>query len=249
MSIARDDPFRDLTQSESGQHRLAAAHRYTQVGMCVSSVTHDINNHLGAIMAYAELLGMDHTDPETARMVEEIVEAVKRSSQLIEDLTAVARKERPEMSRCMSLDIARRALDLRMYDLKMAKVKVEKCLPGEERLLTCDRPFLEQAILYLISNSLEALEGTESPVLRFTLAHDDGHAHFTVWDSGPGIPEDLREACFEPLVTTKGPPHMGLGLFTARRVVAKHRGTLTYSPENGMCLSLPLGDEDLKDLA
>lgn len=240
MATTRGEALQGWVQSEDGRVRLAAAHRYTQVGMCVSSVTHDINNHLGAIMAYAELLGMDHTDPETAHMVEEIVEGVKRSSQLIEDLTAIARKDREEVAPSLATEIARRVLDLRGYDLKIAGVKVERELPEEAHLIACNRPQLEQALLYLISNSLDALNGQDAKVLRFTLAYEGNQACFRVWDSGPGIAADECEACFEPLVTTKGPPHMGLGLFTARRVAEAHGGGLSYSAELGMCLCVPL---------
>ena len=245
MSTTPDDKLYGLAESEDGRHRLAAAHRYTQVGMCVSSVTHDINNHLGAVMAYAELLGMEHTDPETAHMVEEIIEAVKRSSALIEDLTALARKERDEVAKVSTLDIARRVVELRMYDMKIAGVRVSHHMPEEGRLLACERPKLEQALLYLISNSLDAIVGEESPTFRFTLEHTDEGAVFEVWDSGPGIPEDIGTSCFEPFVTTKGPPHLGLGLFAASRIVASHHGTLSYSPEKGMRLMVPWknGDE------
>jgi C4-dicarboxylate-specific signal transduction histidine kinase len=239
MSTSPIDHLRDLAETEQGRARLADAHRYTQVGMCVSSVTHDINNHLGAVMAYAELLGMEHGDSESVHMVEEIIEAVKRSSTLIEDLTAVARKERVDVTRVPSTDIARRALELRMYDLKMAGVRVERVFPDEARLLSCDRPKVEQALLYLLSNSLESVLGTEKPAVRFTLLHDESGACFEVWDSGSGIPESLGDACFEPLVTTKGPPHLGLGLFAARRIAALHDGSLVYTPGAGMRLTIP----------
>jgi len=245
--MSNDDALHDLTQSEEGRRRLAAAHRYMQVGMCVNSVTHDINNHLGAIMAYAELLGMDHTAPEEMHMIEEIVEAVKRSSHLVEELTAIARKDRSEMTRCSTMDIARRVLGLRMYDLTLGRISVERELPAEGRLMTCNRPHVEQGLLYLLSNSLEAVLGTEKPVIRFSLTHEAEHVSFEVWDSGPGIPESQRESCFEPLMTTKGAPHLGLGLFSARRVAASHEGTLTYDPERGMRMRLPLRNGDLAD--
>ena len=74
--------------TDAGREKLTLLFRYAQIGRCVNSVTHDVNNYLGAIMAYAELIGLDAQLPDDSqRMIGEIVSAVRKSSDLINNLT------------------------------------------------------------------------------------------------------------------------------------------------------------------
>lgn len=236
-----DSGMTDLLTDDAGAARLASAHRYAQVGMCVSSVTHDINNHLGVIMAYGELIGMEHDgNPETAHMVQEIVDAVKRANRLIEDLTAVARREAQDASRVAASDIAERVMNLRAYDMKIASVKCEKHLDDAGHVIECDRPRLEQALLYLVSNALEEALEHEEPFVSMTVHCDNDHISFDIKDAGNGPAPDIADTCFEPFFTTKQPPHLGLGLFAARRIAALHSGTVEFVEGVGMRLRMPL---------
>src|SRR5690606_21030252 len=120
------------------------------------------NNYLGAIMAYAELAGMDKgISADTARMLGEVVNAVKKSSGLVASLTDVARKEKPDVRIMDPAQLVERVLDLRRYDLRVANVTLTTTYDPNLPLLSVNLPRLQLALMYIVSNTIEALDGTE----------------------------------------------------------------------------------------
>lgn len=237
------------TGSNDFRERVTLSHRYGQVGRCVSSVTHDVNNFLGAIMAYAELIGLDETLSADAQgMVEEIVGAVRKSSSLINNLTDVARRDRPDVRIVDPGAVVERALDLQRYDLKTAHIDVQSTSAPDLPPIPVDLPRLQRAIMALILNAKEAVEGKDVREIRVTSgpveaetenAEGNGLLEVAIWNSGPPIAEDLRERVFEPFFTTKGEDHLGLGLSAARATLHLHDGELTYCPERGFVARMP----------
>jgi two-component system, NtrC family, sensor kinase len=228
---------------------LMDAFRHIQVGQCVSSVTHDVNNHLGVIMAYAEILALDlKLGEESQSMLDEIVSGVHRSSALINSLTDIARdRKRPDV-RVMSLDqLLSRVLDLQRYDFKVRHIELEEKVCSGLPTMAMDLARLQLAFLHLIRNTLDALEDVEEKRARVTVAAEEEGFHVAIWDSAPAIPEDQREAVFEPFFTTRTGTHLGLGLPSARRVVEEHGGRLTYDPEEGFVAWLPKQNPFVQD--
>ncbi len=231
------------TLDQETQAKLAKAFRRAQVGQCVNSVAHDLNNFLGAIMAYSELVGMDPAlSDETKHMASEIMAAVRKASGLVSEVTTIARKERRDV-RLMRMDqLFERVLLIRGYDFKVAQIALEEDYDAKAPSVAVDIPKLEMALIYLITNTIEAI-GEETRPRRAKLgvrSGPDDTVELSVWDSGPGIPEELGERAFEPFVTSKGGDHLGLGLWVARETARLHDGDLTYHPERGMVIRLPL---------
>ena len=227
--------------SEQGRARLVAIHRYAQVGKCVNGVTHDINNLLGAAMAYAELASFDERlSPDTTRMLGQIVDGITKCSQLISSLTSIARKERLDVSLVAPDRLMDEVLCLRDYEFKMKQITVEKHYDTDLLALPMDLAKVKVALIYLIMNAEEALAGLpEGRVLRIAVRTLPDGVEYQIHDSGPGLAPEHREAAFEP-ITSFWPDgeHLGLGLFAARRVAELHEGSLTYCPERGFRLSL-----------
>ena len=229
----------DLQSGTVGE-KLAKLYRYAQIGRCVSSVTHDVNNYLGAIMAYAELVGMDPVlGAESNRMLAEIIGAVRKSSTLINNLTDVARRERADIRIVDPANLMERVLDLRRYDLKVAHVTVACEYEPLLHNFTVDLPKLQQAMMYIISNSVEALENQKVRRFEASVRMEGAAVAFVFHDSAPVIPEGERERIFEPYFTTKGGDHMGLGLTIARATAEEHDGELVYDPARGFVLRIP----------
>jgi len=220
---------------------LMVVFRHVQVGRCVSSVTHDVNNHLGVIMAYAEILALDlKLNEDSQNMLDEIVSGVHRSSALINSLTDIARdRKRPDI-RVMGLDqLLPRVLDLQRYDFKVRHIELEERIETGLPTMAMDLAKLQLAFLHLIGNMLEAVAEVEEKRARVTLATEEEGFRVAMWDSAPHIPEQDREKVFEPFFTTKNGAHLGLGLPAARRVIEEHGGRLTYEPDEGFVTWLP----------
>jgi two-component system sensor kinase FixL len=103
---------------------------------------------------------------------------------------------------------------------------------------------IQQVVLNLVRNALEAMELVDRRELRIATGARNGMAEVTVTDSGPGIAPEIAERLFQPFVSTKE-TGMGLGLSICREIVEAHHGRLTASPrpDGGTTFrfSLPLG--------
>ena len=222
------------------RERIDHLFRYAQIGRCVNGLTHDVNNYLGAMLAYAELVVLDESVSEQSRdMLSEMIGAVRKCSDLVASMTGIARKEKRAAVFTAPAKILQRATTLRDYSLKVAGIKLETKLDDELPSIMVDPPKLVQALLYLLINAEEAVAGTDRPLVRVHVRDTGQAVEFRVWDSGPPIPEEERERIFRPFFTTKDTDHLGLGLPYARAVARLHDGELSYDPDRGFALHLP----------
>ncbi|MBI3118297.1 MAG: HAMP domain-containing histidine kinase [Candidatus Hydrogenedentes bacterium] len=221
------------------QRKLNELLQYFKVGRCVNGVSHDVNNCLGAILAYAELANLDtRLGPETRRMVIKITEAVERASALVTELTNVARPLKNSVNIIDLRQLVRGILMVRDYDLRIRQVEIASDL-DETPSLSGDAARLRLALLYLLMNAEEALQNSEKRRIRITLRAEAQGIAFEIWDSGPGVDGQNVDKIFEPFFTTKGALHLGLGLCTARATIEQHGGTLRYEPQRGFVAFLP----------
>lgn len=221
--------------------RLKRLYRYAQLGRCVNGVTHELNNHLGAVMAYAELVSLDkNLTPQSQRMLLEIVEGVRRATNLLNVFTGVARKEKVVENAVSTATLLAHVADLQSYNVKCARARLDvRCAPDLPSFLG-DAPKLELALNYLVMNALQAIEGIPSGAVAITAAHEDGEIVLSIKDNGEPPGAGLRETMFEPFVTSHDAPHIGLGLHLAREIFELHGGSLAYDAGHGIVGRLPL---------
>lgn len=227
-------------ESEESRVRLEQIHRYAQVGQCVGGVTHDINNLLGAAMAYAELASFDpKTSPETAKMLGQVVDGIGRCSHLISSLTSIARKNRPDINLASPERVMDEVLALRDYDLKIRQIAVEKVYGENLPVLPVDLPQLKLALLYLLMNAQEAVQDTADKRIKLSVGRTADGIFYEIWDSGAGLDADRLEHAFEPLRTYwPNTEHIGMGLYAARKIAELHEGELTYNRDAGFRLTI-----------
>lgn len=229
-----------MNEADAGKfHEQAAGlFRYGCVGQCVSSVAHDVNNYIGAILAYSELLEQDaELSDENRRMLRNIQENVKRASDAIKTLTMVARKEHPDKSVIDPALFVDEVLNLKRYDFKMGRVTLNFAgTPGLPNVMV-DRPKLAMALLYVLFNAYEAVAGRPGAQISVSVAHADGCTEIAVDNSGERILEPECERIFEPFSSSKD-GHLGLGLALARAIMREQGGDLMYQPERGFVFRL-----------
>jgi two-component system sensor histidine kinase HupT/HoxJ len=111
---------------------------------------------------------------------------------------------------------------------------------------------IQQVVMNLVQNSVDALEGREGGVIRLAIAVAGGRARLTVSDNGPGVPPDLRATVFDPFFTTKPVGRgTGLGLSISHKIAEEHGGSLSVCDETEaasmggacFCLEVPLAAE------
>lgn len=220
--------------------QLAEAFRAGQASRCIASVTHDVNNCLGAIMAYAELVSMDENLPdESRRMMGEVVKAVRDGTTLMGALTTIASDGGKSPKTVLASTVLDRVIMLHRDDLKAANIQVDVQARGVPNSLEVDEPSVARALMYLMSNEIEDARQAGRTRIHVTINERKDCVAFEVAHGGAPIPADRHAAMFEPFYTSKGANRLGLGLSEARAVAKRHGGELEYDTERGFVFTLP----------
>lgn len=224
------------------RERLEHVFRYAQVGRCVNGVTHDINNHLGAAMAYAELALMDEgVSEETQQTLEKVLTAIDKCGKLVSTLTGVARPMSDNTNMVDLNTLVSGVLLLREYAFRVAKVEVTAALAEGLPSAVADGPKVQLALLYILLNVEEYFVSTQTKGTVAVRSYREGNGLFVeIKHSGDTIPENITATMFEPYTTNKTANNLGMGLALARSMVRTQNGDLTYEPDRGFVLRLPV---------
>jgi signal transduction histidine kinase len=176
-------------------------------------------------------------------MLESVSKGAERIRTLARSLLAFSRPSQEEPIPLAVNELVERALDLCRYQILKAGITLEKSLAfGLPPILGVSNQ-LEMALINLIVNAAQALDGRETRVLRLATEEGDGVVRIRVSDTGPGVPASLQANIFEPFVTTKSEGHgTGLGLSTVLMVVERHGGRIDMetAPEKGTTFTVTL---------
>ena len=243
----------DLRRAELDVQRirqeLAHVGRVSTVGELTASLAHELYQPLTAIMTNAQaarrMLGASPPDvSQIYAILSDIVNDDRRASDVIERLRDLLRKGELEMARVDLSATIRDVADLLRGEAIVKHVSVTLDLDGEPVIVLGDRVQLQQVVLNLLHNAIEAMtdanhratsvsvrcrrllcEGDALPGSGQALSTGSGQAHVTVSDTGPGLPAGAEETVFDPFYTTKR-DGMGMGLSIVRSILESHGGSI-----------------------
>ncbi|MHB1222521.1 MAG: hybrid sensor histidine kinase/response regulator [Gemmatimonadaceae bacterium] len=242
---------RDVTTEVEMQARLVETERLAAVGELVAGVAHEVNNPLGSISAFAQLLLREEgLTADQRESLEIIYGETLRASHVVKDLLAFARRSAPRRESVDLAQVVERALRLRGYQLASHGVSTVLQLPPGLPSVVGDARQLQQVVLNLVTNALQAMP--DGGDLRLTASAGDNMVALEITDSGTGIPESVRPHIFEPFFTTKPEGEgTGLGLSVSYGIVAAHGGTLALadSSPSGTTFLISLPPESAVDAA
>ena len=246
---------RDLSDQERLSSELLQAQKMEAMGVLVSGVAHELNNPLAAIIAFSQLLRSDERLPEDMRHhAGLLVQEADRTRRIVSNLLDFARARPPERRPTSIAVLVGSVLELQSYALNTNQIQVKVDIPANLPEVDLDRAQLQQVLLNLTINAIQALRGRDrnrpghlsvsaavvktrpsAAVSRTEKPPDDGaRVRITVSDDGPGVPETDRARLFLPFFTTKQPGEgTGLGLSVSIGIVANHGGLLWYEPGPG----------------
>jgi len=235
-------------QTHRLKDRLWHVSRLATMGEMASGIAHELNQPLAAIANYAQacerLLGRPDADLEEIRgALREISGQAVRAGDIIRRLRGLALHQdgAPELTD-VNLMITE-LTDLVQSDAKLHDVQYLLDLDSRLPRVELSRAQIQQLVLNLIRNALEALAETANKpreVRVRTRRADDG-VEITICDSGPGLSPAIVPRLFEPFCTSK-PAGTGLGLAISRTIARRHQGALDYRPNlpRGACFTLRL---------
>ncbi|MBF8224360.1 sensor histidine kinase [Halomonas sp. 328] len=228
------------------QDELIQAAKLALLGQLAAGINHELNQPLAAVRSYAEnaraFLARQQAERADANLAE-IVELTGRMAEISAQLKQFSRKSGEQLTSVSVGDCFGYALRLYRARLDQDGVRVERRWPEAPVWVRADLVRLEQVLVNLIGNALQAMAQTPSPRLILGIDTLDDEVRIEVTDNGPGIPESQLSRIFEPFFTTKSPgTGLGLGLSISSRIIADLSGRLGAEnlPEGGARFTIRL---------
>jgi PAS domain S-box-containing protein len=243
--------FRDITERRRAESALQNAHtelahisRVNTMGELAASIAHEVNQPLTAVITYGDLCLDWVTEGKSngnslRQALSEMVKDARRASEVIARIRTLLRKSPPTQTQLSINEVIREVCALVRSELVSKRVELHTTLEDNLPAVTGDRVQLQQVLLNLIRNGVEAMIGDDEwpQELTITSSQSSGAVMVEVRDLGPGLAPSELEHIFKPFFSTKS-GGMGMGLAISRTILDDHKGRLWAEPNPGRGLSL-----------
>ncbi|MBI3577887.1 MAG: HAMP domain-containing histidine kinase [Ignavibacteriales bacterium] len=221
--------------------------KMASLGKLSATVAHEINNPLEGILTYAKLISrrmkknatLTHEEKETLEDIELIKRETERCGTIVKNLLLFSKKQVGEFALVPMKQIVQKAEQLMKHHFDISNVKFYAEFPAVEPMLLCDENQIQQALVALFVNAVEAMPGGGSLTVR--VIADEETISMTINDTGAGIPKNDIPHVFEPFFTTKeNGQGVGLGLSVVYGIVERHGGKIAVDSNLGKGTSFTL---------
>ena len=218
---------------EKTQAQLISAERMASMGELSAMVAHEINNPLSGILSYAKVsskyLSREKIDAETLESVKHnltfISDETKRCGNIVKSLLVFARKTSGDFKEEHLNIIIDNSIKVIDHSIEMQELVLVKDLDQENDLIQCDAGGIQQVLVALIVNSIEATSRGGKITIKTDCRTEKDRIRIMVTDEGKGIPDDVLPHIFEPFFSTKV-KSTGLGLSVVYGIVEQHGGAI-----------------------
>jgi two-component system, NtrC family, sensor kinase len=216
--------------------------KMASIGKMAAVVAHEVNNPLSGILTYAKLLRKwvgsnqaEHEKREEAmQCLDLIVAESRRCGELVKNLLSLSRTSPMNVQSTDLHAVIDRCLLLVRHQLELGGIELQLKLAKDLPRVLCDPAQIEQVLLALIMNAIDAMPRGGNLWLGIGLSPDETEVEIVVRDDGAGIAPDVLPQIFEPFMTTKENGHgVGLGLAISRSIVEQHNGRIEVQSELG----------------
>lgn len=239
MQVARDITERRTHEEASRvqQEKIQLTSRLTTMGEMASSLAHELNQPLTAISNYSmgavAMLRSGNADPQ--RLLDALEKASKqaeRAGKIISRIREFVKRSEPRRQEVALTGIIENAVSFADIDARKRQVIIQETIPQHLPHVLADPILIEQVLLNLLKNGIEAMEKSEERTLHLVVTEQDPIVEIAVIDRGHGLRDPDR--LFEPFYSTKS-EGLGMGLNICRTIIESHHGRLwaEANPEGG----------------
>ena len=227
---------------QTAHSQMLHAETMVSIGKMAAVVAHEINNPLSGILTYAKLLRKWLVQGETTgkrrQESEECLDLIARESrrcgELVKNLLAFSRAAPMNPTASDLNTVVDQLVKLVAHRLEITGIQLQLDLAADLPPVYCDAAQVEQVLLALVTNAVDAMPRGGNLWLRTRFLSGSGQAEIQVRDDGAGIPREILPRIFEPFMTTKESGQgVGLGLAISHSIVEAHRGTISVQSEVG----------------
>ncbi|MEO0136923.1 MAG: cache domain-containing protein [candidate division WOR-3 bacterium] len=226
---------RDEELKKYAQQTIAEAERLAIIGQLAAGVAHEINNPLTGILLYCDLMlkGLPEDHPHRKNLVR-INNEAHRCKTIVKGLLDFARQKKPETKKVPINELIETTLNLLKTQAIFLNINIKLELDRNLPDIDLDPGQIQQVLINIIMNAVEAMEGKGDLSIRTGLSPDEKMVYVAISDTGPGIKPEHLKKIFEPFFTTKELTHgVGLGLSISKRIVEDHNGRIEVFSEPG----------------
>ena len=238
----------DITRFRELEHLVRVQDKMASLGRVAAGIAHEIRNPLSGINLQLKSLERIYADPAEVATAAQIIAQIEKSSRKIESvIRRVMDFSHPGRPRLTPLDInlpVREALNLSEVSLRKQGILLTADLTDNLPPVSADSSMIEEVVMNFLTNAADALQHTDREKhIHVATACGPAQLEITVADSGPGVPDHLRESIFDPFYTTKN-DSSGIGLSLSSRIVHDHGGRIRIETSHwggaAFTITLPL---------
>jgi PAS domain S-box-containing protein len=226
---------KDITQRKLMHRQLLQADRLASLGQLAAGVAHEINNPLGLILGYTQLLLREAPEAEAVKEDLQTIEKQARNcKKIVEDLLNFARKSGTQMGAVNVSEALEAVIDVVRNQLELDNIVILTQLDADLPDIEGDAEKLKQVFMNLLINARQAIGKNGRITIATGRAPDDRSVTITFTDNGPGIAPDIQDKIFDPFFTTKPTGQgTGLGLSVSYGIIEDHQGDIGVVSEPG----------------
>jgi len=226
---------------EQAYTQLLTMEKHASLGKISSMVAHELNNPMSGILSYARycemMLSRKEPDSATCGELKEslsfIVSEAERCGDIVKNLLMFAKRSWGDFKKIRCREVIERGLRVLEHSFKVNEISLKQELEGKNDEIWCDPSAMEQVIIGLVINAIEAIKRTGTVTIREDYSSAES-VTIEIEDNGPGISPDILPHIFEPFVTTKeNKVSTGLGLSVVYAIIQAHNGSIEVASELG----------------
>lgn len=226
---------REITDQKRVEQKIQHTEKLVSMGQLAAGVAHEINNPLGVILCYVDLLKRQLADyPQGRKDLAVIEKQTRNCKRIVTDLLQFSRGQDSAKTQSSVNAALQEVTQMLASQFKKNKVALELDLDPDLPALTLDVNRIKQVFVNLLLNALQATDGDPGIVIRTRYVEDSRQAEIEIMDNGHGIALDIQNKIFDPFFSTKGTGEgSGLGLSVSYGIVRDHGGEITVHSRPG----------------